>query len=202
MKKMGFRTYWIGTALCLAAGLVLPATPAQAEMKSSVVDDLANASYQGRKQALETANQAARDKGLTLEMLGKSCNLLPIRIGAILSGQAPLEATTQECLEKQLNLMMGELDPLRTPPVRWNAGAIYRLHEAIDVYAPALQRWMNEQFGDAIMSAIDFSIITEEAKGRHGERRIHIIFDGKALPYSSDEGWRPADAQMEGKPGK
>lgn len=55
---------------------------------------------------------------------------------------------------------------------------------------------------DAIMSAIDFSIITEEAKGSHGERRIHIIFDGKALPYASDEGWRPAEIQVEGKPGK
>ena len=176
-QQMGFRTYWIGTALCLVVGLVLPVTRAQAEIKSSVVDGLADASYQCRKLALDTANQAARDKGLTLEMLGKSCNLLPIRIGAILSGQAPLEAATQECLEKQLNLKAGTLDPLRTPPVRWNAGAIYRLHEAIDVYAPALQRWMNEQFGDAIMSAIDFSMMTEEVKGSHGERRIHIIFD-------------------------
>lgn len=202
MKKMGFCTYWVGTALCLVAGLALSVAPAHAEIKSSVVDDLANASYQCRQQALDAANQAAREKGLTLEMLGKSCNLLPIRVGAILSGQAPLEAATQERLEKQLNLKAGTLDPLRTPPVRWNAGAIYRLHEAIDAYAPALQRWINEQFGDAIMSAIDFSIIAEEARGSHGERRIHIIFDGKALPYASDEGWRPADLQTDGKPGK
>jgi cyanate lyase len=47
-------------------------------------------------------------------------------------------------------LKAGTLDPLHAPPVHWNAGAIYRLHEAVDVYAPALQRWMNERFGDAI----------------------------------------------------
>ena len=72
MKQMGFRTYWIGAALCLVVGLVLTATPAQAEMKSSVVDDLANASYQSRKHALDTANQAARDKGLTQNLA--TCN--------------------------------------------------------------------------------------------------------------------------------
>ncbi|HON36729.1 MAG: hypothetical protein WAZ20_07810 [Methanothrix sp.] len=172
------------------------------QLMNSKGDDLAIESYQARLQALDIANKAARDKGLTLEAMGESCNLLPIRIGAILSGQAPLEATTQECLEKQLDLKAGTLDPLRTPPVRWKAGAIYRLHEAVDVYAPAIQRWMNEQFGDAIMSAIDFTIIAEEVTGSQGERRIRIIFDGKALPYSTDEGWRPADAQLEKKPSK
>ena len=65
------------------------------------------------------------------------------------------------------------------------------MHEAVDVYGPAIQRWMNEHFGDGIMSAIDFVVIVEEAKGSHGEKRIRITFDGKALPYSNDEGWAP-----------
>jgi cyanate lyase len=60
------------------------------------------------------------------------------------------------------------------------------------VYAPAIQRWINEHFGDFIMSAIDFVVQVEEGKGSHGERRIRIIFDGKALPYSDDAGWAPA----------
>ncbi|MGI6017162.1 MAG: hypothetical protein ACOX84_11740, partial [Methanothrix sp.] len=84
------------------------------QLMNSKGDDLAIESYQARLQALDIANKAARDKGLTLEAMGESCNLLPIRIGAILSGQAPLEATTQECLEKQLDLKAGTLDPLRT----------------------------------------------------------------------------------------
>jgi cyanate lyase len=50
---------------------------------------------------------------------------------------------------------------------------------------------MNEHFGDAIMSAIDFIVVVEETKGSHGEKRIRVIFDGKALPYSGDEGWAP-----------
>lgn len=194
MKHESFLTYRVGILIGLVVALICSAAPALAEIRSTAVDALAEASYQQRKQVLDVANEAARSKGLTLEALGKACNLLPVRVGAILSGQAPLETSTQECLEKQLDLKEGTLNVLRTPPVRWNAGAIYRLHEAIDVYAPALQRWMNERFGDAILSAIDFSIITEEVKGSHGERRIRIILDGKALPYSTDEGWRPPEA--------
>jgi cyanate lyase len=162
-----------------------------ASERTSVVDSLALQSYEERKPALDMANRAAHAKGLNLEALGKSCNLLPIRIGAILTGQAPLEKKTQDCLEAQLALKAGSLAPLVPPPVRWQAGAIYRMHEAIEVYGPALQRWMNERYGDAIMSAIDFDIQVEDAIGKKGEHRIRIIFDGKALPYSTDEGWVP-----------
>ncbi len=44
------------------------------------------------------------------------------------------------------------------------------------------------------MSAIDFVVHVEEAKGSRGEKRMRVIFDGKALPYSNDEGWSPAPA--------
>lgn len=86
----------------------------------------------------------------------------------------------------------GELAQLADPPARWNVGSIYRLHEAVDVYAPAIQRWMNEHFGDTIMSAITFVVYVEEGKGSHGDKRIRITFDGKALNYSNDEEWAPA----------
>lgn len=166
--------------------------PVLAEIDSSVVDSLAFSSYHKRRPTLEIANKAAAEKKATLESLGKACNLLPIRIGAILTGQAPLEKKTEDCLESQLGLKPGELAPLADPPARWNVGSIYRLHEAVDVYAPAIQRWMNEHFGDTIMSAITFVVYVEEGKGSHGEKRIRITFDGKALNYSNDEEWAPA----------
>jgi cyanate lyase len=164
---------------------------AYAGERSSIVDSLALESFSQRKPTLDLANQAALAKGLTLEALGKACNVLPIRVGAVLTGQAPLEKASQDCLETQLGLASGAMTPLATPPVRWQAGAVYRMHEAIEVYGPAIQRWFNERYGDAIMSAIDFNVTVEETKGAKGERRIRIVFDGKALPYSGDDGWRP-----------
>ncbi len=161
------------------------------DTNTSVIGKLAQDSYDQRKPALDMANMAAFKKGLTLEDMASACNLLPVRIGAILTGQAPLEKATQDSLEKLLDLKAGSLDALATCPVRWQSGAIYRLHEAIEVYGPSLQRWFNERFGDIIMSAIDFTIATEETVGSHGERRIRLIFDGKALFYSKDEDWKP-----------
>ena len=185
------RRMMLGILAWMMAGLWLCAS-AQAEIESSVVDSLAFRSYHQRKPTLDIANKAATEKKATLESLGKACNLLPIRIGAILTGQAPLEKKTEDCLEIQLGLKPGELAPLAEPPARWNVGSIYRLHEAVDVYAPAIQRWMNEHFGDTIMSAITFVVYVEEGKGSHGEKRIRITFDGKALNYSNDEEWAPA----------
>ncbi len=184
---------WIGFATVVMG--VWIGTPALAEIESSVVDGIAYGSFHKRKPTLDIANKAAAEKKATLESLGQACNLLPIRVGAILSGQAPLEKKTEACFEKELGLKPGELAPLAEPPARWNVGSIYRLHEAVDVYGPAIQRWMNEHFGDTIMSAIDFTVIAEEIKGSHGDKRIRITFEGKALPYSNDEGWSPAHAK-------
>ena len=166
-------------------------TPVLAEIESSVVDGIAHSSFHKRKATLDKANEAAEAKGLTLEALGKACGVVPIRIGAQLSGQAPVEKKSQECLEGQLGLEKGTLAPLLKPPARWNVGSIYRLHEAVDVYGPAIQRWMNEHFGDAIMSAITFVVYVDEGKGSHGEKQIRITFAGKMLPYSTDEDWSP-----------
>lgn len=164
---------------------------AWAEIESDVVDMIAQESLDKRKPTLAVANKAAVAKKLTLEALGMACKLMPIRVGAVLTGQAPMEKRSQECLEKQLGLKAGSLAPLLEPPARWNVGSIYRVHEVIDVYGPSIQRWFNEHFGDYILSAIDFVVEVKETKGSHGERRIQIIFDGKALPYTTDEGWAP-----------
>lgn len=173
-------------------------TAAHAGEQTSIIDSQALQSFVQRKPTLDLANRAALDKGLTLEALGKACDLMPIRVGAVLTGQAPLEKGSQSCLEAQLGLTSGAMTPLAPPPVRWQSGAIYRMHEAVEVYGPAIQRWFNERYGDSIMSAIDFNVTVEETKGAKGERRIRIMFDGKALPYSTDDGWRPAklDAHM------
>ncbi len=163
-------------------------TPAFALILSSGEDAIAQESYDKRKPTLDIANKAAAKKGATLESLSKACGVMLIRIGSVLSGQAPLEKKLQGCLEENLGLSSGTLSPLNTPPVRWNIGSIYRIHEATDVYGPAIQRWMNEHFGDAIMSAISFTVEVEEGKS-HGQKTIRIIYEGKALSYSDDAYW-------------
>ena len=60
---------------------------------------------------------------------------------------------------------------------------LYRLHEVFDTFGPALKELIHEEFGNAIMSAIDFKVDVERRPDPKGDRII-ITFDGKCLPYS------------------
>ncbi|MBV9197630.1 MAG: cyanase [Solirubrobacterales bacterium] len=59
---------------------------------------------------------------------------------------------------------------------------IYRLYEVIQVYGPALKALIHEDFGDGIMSAINFRADVERIPDPAGDR-VRITLDGKFLPY-------------------
>jgi cyanate lyase len=61
---------------------------------------------------------------------------------------------------------------------------IYRWYEIVNVYGTTIKELIHEEFGDGIMSAIDFSMdITREPDPR-GDR-VHVLLSGKFLPYKS-----------------
>jgi len=61
---------------------------------------------------------------------------------------------------------------------------VYRFHELISVYGTTLKALIHEEFGDGIMSAIDFSMdITRETDPK-GDR-VRIVMSGKFLPYKT-----------------
>jgi cyanate lyase len=61
---------------------------------------------------------------------------------------------------------------------------IYRLYEIVGVYGDTLKEVIQEQFGDGIMSAIDFSMDVEKEENPKGDRVI-ITMNGKFLPYKA-----------------
>ena len=61
---------------------------------------------------------------------------------------------------------------------------VYRWYEIVNVYGTTIKELIHEEFGDGIMSAIDFSMdITREADPR-GDR-VRVILSGKFLPYKT-----------------
>ena len=61
---------------------------------------------------------------------------------------------------------------------------IYRFYELVNVYGATFKELIHEEFGDGIMSAIDFKMdITREADPK-GDR-VHINLSGKFLPYKT-----------------
>lgn len=61
---------------------------------------------------------------------------------------------------------------------------IYRFYELISVYGTTLKALIHEEFGDGIMSAIDFSMDLQRQADPKGDR-VSIVMSGKFLPYKT-----------------
>ena len=59
---------------------------------------------------------------------------------------------------------------------------IYRFYELVMVNGPAWKALIEEEFGDGIMSAIDFDMAMERVANPKGDR-VKITMSGKFLPY-------------------
>ncbi|MFA3789980.1 cyanase [Aliiglaciecola sp. SL4] len=61
---------------------------------------------------------------------------------------------------------------------------IYRFYELVNVYGTTIKSLIHEEFGDGIMSAIDFSMDIQRENNPAGDR-VNIVLSGKFLPYKS-----------------
>lgn len=61
---------------------------------------------------------------------------------------------------------------------------IYRWYEVVTVYGSTIKELIHEEFGDGIMSAIDFSMNIERKEDPNGDR-VDVILSGKFLPYKT-----------------
>lgn len=59
---------------------------------------------------------------------------------------------------------------------------IYRFYELIQVYGTTWKDMIHEEFGDGIMSAIDFDMTLERQPDQKGDR-VKMTLSGKFLPY-------------------
>ena len=59
---------------------------------------------------------------------------------------------------------------------------IYRWYEIVSVYGTTIKELIHEEFGDGIMSAIDFSMEIQRQADPKGDR-VNVVLSGKFLPY-------------------
>ncbi|WP_295802284.1 cyanase [uncultured Microbulbifer sp.] len=114
------------------------------------------------------------------------------------------EWTTAACLgqmtfSKKQAEIVGELFDLDDEAVAWLQIApykgslptavptdplIYRLYELVNVYGSTIKELVHEEFGDGIMSAIDFSMDIQREEDPKGDR-VNMVMSGKFLPYKT-----------------
>jgi cyanate lyase len=82
-----------------------------------------------------------------------------------------------------------EVALLMTPPYRGSLPTaiptdplIYRFYEITNVFGSTIKALIEEEFGDGIMSAIDFTMDIERTEDPKGDR-VKVTLDGKFLPY-------------------
>ena len=61
---------------------------------------------------------------------------------------------------------------------------IYRFYELVSVYGTTFKELIHEEFGDGIMSAIDFKMDLQREPDPKGDR-VSITMSGKFLPYKN-----------------
>lgn len=113
----------------------------------------------------------------------------PIIYTAALLGQFPLTAEEAETAVTLLELEPTDAALLTEPPVRGEGVVmpptdplIYRFYELVQNYGVTWKELINEEFGDGIMSAIDFNMQIEREPHPAGDR-VKISMSGKFLPY-------------------
>jgi len=61
---------------------------------------------------------------------------------------------------------------------------IYRFYELVNVYGTTIKELIHEEFGDGIMSAIDFTMDITREPDPKGDR-VKVVMSGKFLPYKT-----------------
>jgi cyanate lyase len=93
--------------------------------------------------------------------------------------QELFDLSDEETLWLQIVPYKGSLPtPVPTDPL------IYRWYEIVSVYGSTIKELIHEEFGDGIMSAIDFKMDIQRQADPAGDR-VNVVLSGKFLPYKT-----------------
>jgi cyanate lyase len=113
----------------------------------------------------------------------------PIVTTAALLGQMTLTTQEAEMAAEVFSLTTSEAALLTEPPYRGSLAPgppsdplLYRFYELLQVYGTTWKALIEEEFGDGIMSAIDFNMAIDREPDPKGDR-VKITMSGKFLPY-------------------
>ena len=134
--------------------------------------------------------EAKRTQGLSFADLAERTGADRVWLTAALLGQHPLSAEQATQIVDLLHLPAEAAGVLQEIPMRGSLDAvppadptIYRFQEIVQVYGTTIKALIHEDFGDGIMSAIDFNMGIERVEHPDGAR-IRITMEGKYLPYA------------------
>jgi cyanate lyase len=128
-------------------------------------------------------------KGIKWEAVAKKVGLSKEWVTAACLGQMTLDAAQAKIIGKIFGLSTEEQKWLQVVPYKGSLPTavptdplIYRWYEIVNVYGTTIKELIHEEFGDGIMSAIDFSMDIVRQPDPKGDR-VNVVLSGKFLPY-------------------
>jgi cyanate lyase len=129
-----------------------------------------------------------REKNWTWKyIVGKIGGMSEVLVVGALLGQMKLTKPQCEEVGRLFDLstfekrLLNEV-PMRGTPMPPTDPLIYRFYELVMINGPAWKALIEEEFGDGIMSAIDFDLKMERLSDPKGDR-VQFTMSGKFLPY-------------------
>ncbi len=142
-----------------------------------------------KKEAAEAVVAAKTRLGLTWDQLAAAVGRPVAWTTAALLGQHPMPEGEARAAAALLELDDDVRLALQLQPTRGALETavpvdptIYRFYELLQVYGPTIKELIHEQFGDGIMSAINFRLDVSRVPDPAGDRVV-VTLDGKFLPY-------------------
>ena len=130
-------------------------------------------------------------RGLTWAKLAKAVGESKEWTTAALLGQMQMTKPQAEAAGKLLGLPADAILLLQQVPYKGSLPTavptdplIYRFYELVSVYGTTFKALIHEEFGDGIMSAIDFRMDLTREPDPKGDR-VQIVMSGKYLPYKT-----------------
>ena len=128
-------------------------------------------------------------QGLKWENIAQKVGLSKEWVTAGCLGQMTFDAQQAKVLGEIFGLDAEEQKWLQVVPYKGSLPTavptdplIYRWYEMVNVYGTTIKELIHEEFGDGIMSAIDFSMDIVRQADPKGDR-VNVVLSGKFLPY-------------------
>lgn len=144
-----------------------------------------------RQNVTEMILTAKRKKGLKWYDIAKKIGHSKEWVTAAMLGQMTLTKIEAEKAGKLFGLDKEAVQILQEVPYKGSLPTavptdplIYRWYEIVNIYGSTIKELIHEEFGDGIMSAIDFSMDIERQPDPKGDR-VKVVLSGKFLPYKT-----------------
>lgn len=144
-----------------------------------------------REDVTDLIYSAKVQKGIKWADVAKKLKLSKEWTTAACLGQMTLTAAQAETIGKIFGLPKEAIKLLQVVPYKGSLPTavptdplIYRWYEIVNVYGATIKELIHEEFGDGIMSAIDFSMDIVREPDPKGDR-VNVKLSGKFLPYKT-----------------